>query len=253
MTEVFRLETTKCNKSFAQCTHANRIKVMLQRYGKIISDKIDKSDQQLQNETNDLIDNVQILNDFYHIKYDHNINDSAVQFDLFHKYLFGSEHVLRCDISCCQSARRYYERRNRSFNSHGGNINSLHVICRIHTYLIHAYETDRLTIDEIEYIEGKLSEFKHQDEEILDDKKLQMISKAMSNKREKLSSIVHVSDNSKYMTSSDHECLNFKAISSILKNNGILIEENHLTDACEAYVYHKKQLIDDLCNIMLNG
>eukprot|EP01084_Bolivina_argentea_P175773 304324_1 len=39
----------------------------------------------------------------------------------------------------------------------------------------------------------------------------------------------------------------------ILKENGILIEQRQLINACEDYGYHKQQLIDDLCEIMVNG
>eukprot|EP01084_Bolivina_argentea_P249619 417956_1 len=95
-TELF--ENSTCMKSFSECVHANRIKHILQQYDQIISDKTDKSDQQLQNDINKLVNNisvsngpysnVQMLNDFYHIKYDHNINDNANQFESFYNYLF---------------------------------------------------------------------------------------------------------------------------------------------------------------------
>eukprot|EP01084_Bolivina_argentea_P185614 320075_1 len=117
----------KCDTSFAQCVHSTRIKLVLQAYDKIISEKTDKSNQQLQNEIHDMINasysNLQLLNDFYHIKYTHNINDDANQFDCFHKYLFDNEDTLKCDISYCQSAKRYYDHRNRSYNSSQANRN----------------------------------------------------------------------------------------------------------------------------------
>eukprot|EP01084_Bolivina_argentea_P022814 42430_1 len=95
-TEPF--ENNTCMKSFSQCVHAKRIKHILQQYDQIISDKTDKSDEQLQNDINEVISNmsvanisyshVELLNDFYHVKYDHNINDNTNQFELFYKYLF---------------------------------------------------------------------------------------------------------------------------------------------------------------------
>eukprot|EP01084_Bolivina_argentea_P185615 320076_1 len=133
MSHSIHTNEEKCNATFSQCIHSIRIKLVLERYDNIISDKTDKSDQQLQNEINDLINNitsskasysnVQMLNDFYHIKYTHNINDDANQFDCFHKYLFDNEDTLKCDISYCQSAKRYYDHRNRSYNSSQANRN----------------------------------------------------------------------------------------------------------------------------------
>eukprot|EP01084_Bolivina_argentea_P156656 273013_1 len=120
-TEHFESNTFACTKSFSECDHSNRIKHMLQQYDKIICDKTHKSDQQLQNEINNItpISNVtyshiQLLNDFHHIKYDHNINDNLNEFELFYKYLFDNKAVLKCDILHCKSAKRYYDRRNRS-------------------------------------------------------------------------------------------------------------------------------------------
>eukprot|EP01084_Bolivina_argentea_P107829 192761_1 len=245
----------KCDKSFSQCINSNRIKLVLQRYDKIIDNKSDNAEQQiLQNDliNNILPSNVELLNDFYHIKYDHNINDNTSQFNSFYQYLFDHKDVLKCDISYCQSAKRYYNQRNRSYNSSENDRNFLNLICRIHTYLIHAYETDRLTTDEIHYIETKMKEFKHENEQDLNDKKLQIISEVINSKKRKIS-MIHASDNSKYITTHDLQSLNAKKISAILKDNGIFIEENVLTNACEAYAYCKQQLINDLCDIMLNG
>eukprot|EP01084_Bolivina_argentea_P264051 447149_1 len=261
--QMNHFENNRCHTPFTQCIHSTRIKLILERYNNIISDKTDKSDQQLQNEVNDMINNiipadvsysnVQLINDFYHIKYDHNINDDLNQLCSFHKYLFDNEDVLKCDISYCESAKRYYDGRNRSYNSSKDNTNLLHLICRIHTYLIHAYETDRLTADEIRYIESKLNEFKDDDENVFNDRKLQTISKVINDKKRKLSFITRASDNSKYITSGPEQSLNFTEISTILNQNGILIKESHLINACEEHGYHQQQLIDDLCDIMLTG
>eukprot|EP01084_Bolivina_argentea_P043909 80863_1 len=82
----------KCNGQFPECESAERIKLILQRYNKIASDKTDKHDEQLQNETNKLMhnietngqySNIELLNDFYHIKYKPNVNDNSYKFNLF--------------------------------------------------------------------------------------------------------------------------------------------------------------------------
>eukprot|EP01084_Bolivina_argentea_P264050 447146_1 len=263
--QMNHFENNRCHTPFTQCIHSTRIKLILERYNNIISDKTDKSDQQLQNEVNDMINNiipadvsysnVQLINDFYHIKYDHNINDDLNQLCSFHKYLFDNEDVLKCDISYCESAKRYYDGRNRSYNSSKDNTNLLHLICRIHTYLIHAFETDRLTTDEIRYIEAKLHEFKDEDKDIVNDKKLQMVTKITNNKKQRTSSIGCncLSDNAKYITHCDQPVLNCIDILAVLKHNNISINESDFINACESYDYQKQQLIDDLCDIMLNG
>eukprot|EP01084_Bolivina_argentea_P143533 251999_1 len=71
------------NDSFSQCQSANRIKLILDSYNKIVSVKKNKTEYQLQNEINQLLNNilfdrkysnVELLNDFYHIKYAHHTN-----------------------------------------------------------------------------------------------------------------------------------------------------------------------------------
>eukprot|EP01083_Nonionella_stella_P039014 106088_1 len=114
-----------CNHEFQQCPDAQRLKLILERYNKIILDKTHKSNEQLQNETTNLIANllveepysvVKLLNNFYHIKYVHNVNNDPSQFNLFYDYLFDNQtNVLKCDIDNCKSAKRYSHRRNRSF------------------------------------------------------------------------------------------------------------------------------------------
>eukprot|EP01084_Bolivina_argentea_P129434 228611_1 len=71
---------TRCNQPFDECESAKRIKLLLDQYQKIISDKKQQSDEQLKNSADKLISNivwngkysnVELMNDFYHIKYDH--------------------------------------------------------------------------------------------------------------------------------------------------------------------------------------
>eukprot|EP01083_Nonionella_stella_P108569 315880_1 len=257
-------KTVACNHAFHQCRTAQRIKSILQSYNKIILNKTLKSDAQLQNETNDLVINllgdeqysiVELLNNFYHIKYDHNVNNDPHQFNLFYYYLFDNEmNTLQCDTNDCKSVKRYSNRRNRSFNCsqrsthNDAGTYSLDLLCRIHTYFMHSYDMYQLTPDEIQYIERKLNEHvlnDMKDEDVMNDVKLQLVSGVKSLKR-------HLSNNGKYVTS-DHLYLNYQKISIILKKNDIPIEAGlagNLATAFDPYVYDQTQFISDLCDVM---
>eukprot|EP01084_Bolivina_argentea_P172067 298065_1 len=101
MTNIIETQT-KCNAAFSECPHAMNIKLILERYNKITHDKTYKSGNQLEEKSNDLVNNllshaqysnVKLLNDFYHVKYDHNTNDDAQQFNLFYQYLCDYDDV----------------------------------------------------------------------------------------------------------------------------------------------------------------
>eukprot|EP01084_Bolivina_argentea_P139088 244722_1 len=162
--------TAPCNQSFEQCTCSKRIKLILKKYNNIILDKNDKSESKLQEETNDLVhnllangqySNVELLNDFHHVKYNHNTHNDSNQFNAFYTYLFADNEALNCDISHCHSSRRHYSRRDRSFmesnySIDNSNAYSLYLISRIHVYFIHS---SQLSSKEIEYIENQLKKF----------------------------------------------------------------------------------------------
>eukprot|EP01084_Bolivina_argentea_P075872 137498_1 len=101
---------------------------------------------------------VELLNDFYHIKYNHNTNDDSTEFNIFYRYLCGSE--LQCNIESCDGSRRYYN--GRDINKNTINSYPLNLICRIHTYFIHSYETATLTQHEIAHINNKFITTNHQ-------------------------------------------------------------------------------------------
>eukprot|EP01084_Bolivina_argentea_P221133 374617_1 len=264
---MYMAETANCNKQFGECQPASRIKLILNNYHKIVFDKKTKSEHKLQTEANELINNnifngqysnIRLINDFYHIKYDHNTNDNSSQFHKFYKYLFDNDNALECNMNECRSAKRHYRRNRSSIASLDNNINhdikeeySLNIICRIHTYFIHSYETSQLTPNETADIEQKLTEFKASDEEILSEKKLELISTLIYNKKIKASQIVPLYDHSKYITA-NHVDIDYDKITSILNENDILIEKELVENAFTEHGYHQQNLIDDLCDILSN-
>ncbi len=257
--------TSKCSNSFSDCKSAKRIKLILHDHRNIISYKGDKLglEQQLQNETNTVLNNIlstqkyensDLLNDFYHLKYNHNMNDDPNQFQAFYQYLFDGDNVLKCDINHCQSAQRYYaRRRNIASNSYENasdtdikKVYLLNLIERIHTYFIHSYETHQLRPEEIDYIEKQLNEFKENDDEIQNDKKLELISTVLNNKKHSTRQITDWSDNTENETLSEEIC-------ELVNDDKIEMNKNELRNAFIDYQYDKEQLLDELCDIILNG
>eukprot|EP01084_Bolivina_argentea_P306560 529756_1 len=252
-----------CEFEFSTCTSAIRIKTILNKHNRISSDK--KAQQHdLKNQISNVMKNMllsnsqystlDLMNDFFHIKYNHNSNDDPNQFNLFYAYLFDNDNVLKCDISYCQSAKRYYNRNKRSFqqdpNKNMNNCYALNLMDRIHSYFIHSYDVSQLNHDEIKYIEQKLDECKQNDEDMLNDKKLEVLSAAMNNKRHNRSIFNDYSDYNKFVTSEYFPSINYKELSAILANNDI--KTNDLATVFEHYGYDKDQLIADLCDILMN-
>eukprot|EP01084_Bolivina_argentea_P035324 65540_1 len=251
-----------CDQKFTKCISADNIKSVLEQYNKIITDKNQKSEYQVANTIDELINtkiwngnysNVKMLNDFFHLKYNHNINDSATQFNEFYKFLSDYDDTLSCDATNCKGYNRYYQKRCIITNTNDSkdnddSINSIYsynLICRIHTFFLHSYERSRLTKQEITYIEQQLLGVDH-DQQQIDDKKLPLISKLLNNKKEKRNSVANKANHSKYVTS-DHDSLNCIEISKILIDNGICIEVNQMQNAFDGFGYRKQQLINDLC------
>eukprot|EP01084_Bolivina_argentea_P014519 27132_1 len=170
----------QCQLAFSKCNTSIRIKRVLNRLSKILSDKKeDKSCADLEAEANELIRNVlangqysngKLMNDFYHIKYNHNTNDSPSQFATFYDYLCDNDHVLPCDITTCSSAQRYFNPLRYSSGSdkkqgeagatettfdwipikdvehkEETDLFTYNFLCRIHTYFIHSHDLPELT------------------------------------------------------------------------------------------------------------
>eukprot|EP01084_Bolivina_argentea_P094804 170477_1 len=260
-----------CNKKFIQCNAAIRIKSVLHQYNRITSAKKDQTIYDLEIQTVKLISNilgngeysnVKLLNDFYHIKYDHSINEDTKQFDLFYKFLFDHDNVLKCDINYCKGAQRYYRKRDEmthpligtEHTQPNNTINdsyTLNLICRIHTYFIHSYDSSQLTPDEIQFIENKLNEYKEEDEDILNDKKLELLSTIINNKKRNTLARSLRLNYTKFMTTETDQSINCKELSAVLANHDIIIDEVNLKNIFDEYNYDKPQLINEKLNDIL--
>eukprot|EP01084_Bolivina_argentea_P253031 424924_1 len=254
MTTFFH-EIINCNHKLSQCISAINVKAVLEEYSKIINDKNNSSDTQLSTKMDELINhkmlnnrysNTKLLNDFFHIKYDHHTNDDAKQFNTFFKYLSNNEDVLSCDPTYCKGYKRYY--RNRQQSVEGSNRSyAYNLLCRIHSFFMHSYETINLTGHEISYIEQQHISNNANDEQSTNDQKVAPISDA-SNKIHKQSPIMTNNNQSKYMTDHDREFVNYQDIIKILNENGLRIQEQFIKNAFDQHMYDKQHLIKDLCN-----
>eukprot|EP01084_Bolivina_argentea_P305114 527088_1 len=87
----------KCNdKDILKCNCAKRIRSILNEYGNIVKDKHSKSENLIQKDIDLLINNklgngkysnTQLLNDFFHLKQFHDINNDNKQFEIMYNYL----------------------------------------------------------------------------------------------------------------------------------------------------------------------
>eukprot|EP01083_Nonionella_stella_P092804 259919_1 len=165
----------QCQPEFCKCNASARIISVLERFHKVL-DKNNKSNVELEREANELIhnvfangqlySNVQLMNDFYHIKYNHNTNDHRKQFDAFYEYFIicDNEHALQCDIAHCQAAKRHFHRRhqisstvtNNAEQNEDTDLFTFDILCRIHTYFIHSHDVSRSLSHECKYIENNI-------------------------------------------------------------------------------------------------
>eukprot|EP01084_Bolivina_argentea_P124077 219891_1 len=216
--------TDECNNEFSRCNSARNIKSTLQKYNKVISDKHDTSERSISNKLYEIVNNklfngdysdTKLLNDFYHIKYNHHVNDNTDNFNSFCKYLSDDNNVLACDPQNCKGYTRYFRNRHQllyesdhKHNDDGASSFSYKYLSRIHTYFIHAYETSTLSSNELAYINPHLMDVQH--------------------------------------------AINYKQIAQILYDNNIKIDANKLENACNQIGYHKDQLTDDICQALCN-
>eukprot|EP01084_Bolivina_argentea_P276940 472647_1 len=251
------IDDTKCNQIFPECKSAQNIKAVLKEYNKIVAEK-ESSPFALAKKMNEYINHkcfnerystVQLLNDFFHIKYEHNTNDNANQFNTFHNFLSNYEDALLCDITYCKGYKRYYRTRDELTNlskdtrekAADNSTYSYDLMCRIHTFFMHSYETNILTEDEIVYVEQHLNNFEQKNREF------QSINQ---NTKSIFDLTTQNRYHSKFITST-YQSLNCKKIAEILKENMLPIEPKQLEYVFDKYGYDI-QLINDLCDCLGN-
>eukprot|EP01084_Bolivina_argentea_P215529 365925_1 len=124
-TQSTQNNNSKCNQKYSTCHCAQNVKSALEEYNKIIGRKNEQSEYELSIKIHELINikllnghysNTKLLNDFFHLKYNHHINDNMNEFNLFYEFLSNYDNVLACDIICCKGYKRYYRNREQILN-----------------------------------------------------------------------------------------------------------------------------------------
>eukprot|EP01083_Nonionella_stella_P310169 1100967_1 len=212
----------QCQHKLSLCSASLGIKRVLKQFDAILSSSVTSAT--LENNANQLLDytNVQLMNYFYHVKYDHNTNDDKQKFQIFYQFLCDGDNV-RCDLTQCQSARKYIERRHQTSSismspedTHNKEteippVSAFHILSIIHTYFIHSHDVSQLMDHEYKYIEN----------------------------------------NFKYIET-QFECIDGYKMASVLRRTGIAVDGNELQVIFDKKQYHMKQLMTDLCDVFTN-
>eukprot|EP01084_Bolivina_argentea_P215527 365923_1 len=254
-----------CNKSFSQCSSALNLKSVVVEYNKIICDQNVSSEFEIANKINELINNkllngnysnIKLINDFFHLKYDHKLNDDNNKFNSFYRFISNDEEFLLCDIQHCKGHRRYHRHRanlrnytSKSIENNDTNMSSYNILSRVHSFFIHSYD-NKLTEDEISYIEQQLNNVDEEHTEQNSNRKSMLIAELFRNKKRK--STVEMTDHCKYMTS-NQESINYEKIALVLNNHGINIQQEQIEIVFDEHGYHKQQLINDICDALINN
>eukprot|EP01084_Bolivina_argentea_P096188 172928_1 len=90
------------NQDILECLSLNRIKTILNTFNHSICEKTENHTniiKKINDIFNDDYTTTELLNDFYHIKYHHKIDENNIEFNKIFKYLTNS-NVIRCDSTC---------------------------------------------------------------------------------------------------------------------------------------------------------
>eukprot|EP01084_Bolivina_argentea_P293096 504054_1 len=158
--------TINCNKDILACPCSARIKIILDKFNTISNElnmniKSNYKTERLFIEMpfNNGYNNTQLLNDFHHIKYHHNVDQNDCAFAQIYGYITNGMDQL-CNHAQCKHFKRHFKDRSslnyRLNNNNNGEAYTKRLISRIHVYFIHSYDMDRLTLDEINQINDLL-------------------------------------------------------------------------------------------------
>eukprot|EP01084_Bolivina_argentea_P028640 53201_1 len=236
---------TKCHFPLSECQSAKSIKVVLEEHNKIVTHKPELSEPELANTIDTLINDTlyngtystnKLLNDFYHIKYDHNIYDDANEFNKFYEFLSSSSDALSCNIESCKEYKYHHRNRDVEETNISYSRGSYNLVCRIHAFCLHPYDHDSSRL-----IEQQLHNVEETDEQL-------NVNKFTDDPKQKISVNIGRNNDSRFITS-DEVMLDYSQIANVFKNiNELCVDENHIRSALGKHKFDRKQLINDLCD-----
>eukprot|EP01084_Bolivina_argentea_P267388 453863_1 len=138
----------------------------------------------------------------------------------------------------CKHAQRHYRDRSKLTNAYNLSDNDendidriIDLISRIHVYFVHSYGINRLTLDEINYVNEQVLQQTslESDDDSLEDAKMKIITYIMNNKRKHLNHL----RNDKYVENIPTKDLtiNHEQICHILQHNNISISIKNIKNA----------------------
>eukprot|EP01084_Bolivina_argentea_P276330 471491_1 len=151
------------------CKSMQRIKTILTKFKPILQRNIsnvckDEVEQLITEIFTDNYTKTHLLNDFNHIKHNHNVDENDLLFAKCFEYLTNDPKT-NCNYSTCKPIERHYQDRSKLSNqyilsdskSNDDTVEFNHqyiirLINSIHVYFIHSYDINRLTLNEIETI-----------------------------------------------------------------------------------------------------
>eukprot|EP01084_Bolivina_argentea_P118226 209808_1 len=249
----------KCNQTAtSQCDATSRIKTVLRS-------SIHMNEQEMINniltQYNDDA-NTKLLRDFNHVKYYHQVDEAEVKFDKIYDHLTDG-NTKTCDLKQCKYIHVYYRDRskitNKYFSSNDNNAKlTIELMSRIHVYFIHAYDIDRLTPKERDIIADTVQDYNnailHEEKEavneLLEDKRTELITMMMQKKQKALNisrnNNKYIQANREQQSPLDKNSVDFPKIYAILRSYDIPIEQESIEAAFGEYKMDKNALISDI-------
>eukprot|EP01084_Bolivina_argentea_P133703 235983_1 len=208
---------------------------------------------------------IQLINDYDHIKYDHDIDNNDDKFAQLYTYLNHNINS-KCKTKDCQFIKRHYLDRSKLSNQYISNQNDsddmytlneqyiFNLVSKMHVYFIHSYDINRLTINEMSTINQmqrlKHSKTKYEKEmdELIEDKTIEITSQII-HRSDRTKNKLNINRYNKFVEptyEAKTECLNLKNVSKILSDHNILLDIHNLTTFLKPYKQDKDKLMYDL-------
>ena len=156
------------------CPSARILKVLLKRMEQSTYSVGSKSENQQQRNTDHSVSVMQslksvlekydysatkLLDDLHHLQYDHDLNEDDAKLDAAFDFFKDALSEKGCNVNECPFMVRHYRERGRES---GGSLGSdddvlLDIMSQIHCYLLHSFDTNRLTKEERDRVEIELA------------------------------------------------------------------------------------------------
>lgn len=261
---------TCSGKAIAECPSARIIRIFLKKLQSTDSSESIESIRAIFNEHNYTV--TDLLNDVHHLKYEHGVDSDDEKFDEIFRFLTDVLSGNPCIVSECQYLQRHYRERGALKNEYkltsSDDINDdvlMNTMSMIHCYFIHSFDLNRLTKQERDRVEllstaniepnepnedHKQSEMNDSDREMIESKRITMMTSILTEKREKLKLIQPLqkyTENAQItqINVASVDALDFEAISKFTE-----MDQKVICEWLVSYKTAKGQLVHDLLDVI---